>query len=96
VPGVGVGESTAPGIEDAIEAGDEHVGGMLGKSTSLTPWSISAGKVWLWAARRNMPQVVDITSAAGTPLPVASPTASSHLACREGVEVVEVPAYLPG
>src|SRR5215208_538695 len=47
---------------------------MFGTSPSLTPRSIWPSKEDPCAARRSMPQVVDITSAAGTPLPVASPT----------------------
>jgi hypothetical protein len=43
-----------------------------------------------------MPQVVDITSAAGTPLPVASPHHKPQSALREKVEVVEVSSHLSG
>ena len=74
---VGVGKPTALGIEDAIEAGDKHVGWDVGKERLVDSLSTSpAMRGQVWAASRSMPQVVDITSAAGTPLPVASPTTS--------------------
>jgi hypothetical protein len=41
-----------------------------------------------------MPQVVAITNAAGTPLPVASPRDYSQAALRKEVEVVEVTSDL--
>jgi hypothetical protein len=42
-----------------------------------------------------MPQVVDITSAAGTPLPVGVPHHQSQPILREEVEVVEISSHLP-
>ena len=52
--------------------------GMLGTSASLTRRSISPGEEEsdAWETALSMPKVVDMTSAAGTPLPVASPTTS--------------------
>ena len=54
------------------------LGGMRANNVSLTCSSTSPGEEEskAWATRCSMPQVVDITSAAGTPLPVASPTTS--------------------
>ena len=48
--------------------------GMRANNASLVRSSTSPGESRERATALNMPQVVDITSAAGTPLPVASPT----------------------
>src|SRR5215208_5548248 len=80
---VGVSEATALWVEDGVEAGYEHVGmleGMRANNVSL-PWASTSPGEEAKARETacNMPQVVDITSAAGTPLPVASPTTTPTL-----------------
>ena len=74
---VGVAQTSALGIEDGVEAGDEHVGWDVGDQGSLTRSSTSPGRVQRLGRRAlSMLRVLDITRAAGTPLPVASPTTS--------------------
>src|SRR5215211_198430 len=69
--------------------------GMRATNVSLTRSSTSFGEEEPNACETacSMPQVVAITSAAGTPLPVASPTTSPSRPSEE-VEVVEVSSYL--
>src|SRR5215211_7774091 len=71
------------------------LGGMRANNVSLTWASTLPGEEEsrARAASCNIPQVVDITNAAGIPLPVASPTTPSHT-FREKVEVVEVSSHL--
>ena len=70
--------------------------GMRANNVSLTRPSTSPGEEEskAWATACSMPQVVDITKAAGTPLPVR-PHHESHSTLREEVEVVEVSSHLP-
>ena len=70
--------------------------GMRATNVSLTWASTSPGEEEsrARAASCNIPQVVDITNAAGTPLPVASPTTSPSRPSRQEVEVVEVSSHL--
>ena len=76
--GVGVGEATALGLKDGVEAGDEHVGGDASQQRLVDPLKYLPRRRGVQGLRDrlSMPQVVDMTRAAGTPLPVASPTTS--------------------
>src|SRR5215211_1281636 len=50
------------------------LGGMSVTKASLTLLNTSPGELEAWATARSMLRALAITSAAGTPLPVASPT----------------------
>jgi hypothetical protein len=74
IPSVGVTEASALWIQESVEAGDKHIGGMRTDNASLTRLSTSPGESEDWATARSMPQVVAMTRAAGMPLSVASLT----------------------
>ena len=87
--GVGIGEATALGLKDGVEAGDEHVRGYASQQRLVDPpyylprrrgGSNACAASW-W----NIPGTVIrvITKAAGTPLPVASPTTTPSPTLRE-------------
>jgi hypothetical protein len=70
---------------------------MRANNVSLTCLSTSPGEEEskAWAASCNMPEVVAITNAAGTPRARSVPHHESQPALREEVEVVEVAPYFP-
>ena len=72
---IGVGKASALGIQDGVEAGYEHVGGMRATNVSLTRANTSPGEEEpkAWAPALSMLEVASATNAAGIPLPVASP-----------------------
>ena len=72
--GVDVAQTTPLGVEDSLEAGDEHVGGMSVTSESLTFHNTSPGELGTRATALSMLRALAITRAAGTPLLVAAPT----------------------
>jgi len=67
---------------------------MRTSNASLTCLSVSPGEEEsnACAASCNMPQVVDITSAAGTPLPIASPTTRPSRSYTILTSIVDAPS----
>ena len=78
---VGVGEVTAVKVEYGVEAGDEHVGWDVSEQGIVDPSQYIPGEEEpkAWATALSMVRALAITSAAGTPLPVASPTTTPSL-----------------
>src|ERR671911_2412336 len=94
--GVGVAQATALGVEDGVKAGDEHVGRDVGKEHLVDSLEHLG-----W---RGMALGCEAQHATGRghnercwhPLARCIPHHESEPTLREEVEVVEVPAYLPG
>jgi hypothetical protein len=66
---VSVSQASAVGVEDGVEAGGEHVGGMRASNVSLTCSSTSPGVVESKVCETacSISQVVAITRVAGSP-----------------------------
>src|ERR687890_1200097 len=96
MPGIGVAETSAVGLEDGVEAGYEHVGRDVGKEHLVDSLEHLS-----W---RDMALGCEAQHATGRghnercwhPLARCIPHHESEPTLREEVEVVEVPAYLPG
>src|SRR5215211_372241 len=79
---VGVAQGAALGVEDSVEASDEHVGRYTNQQRFVDPLEHLPWRRDLRALSGELQHAAGgghVTKAAGTPLPVASPTTSPSL-----------------
>src|ERR687893_192944 len=95
--GVGVGEVTALGVEDAIEAGDEHVGWNAGRQCLVDPPKYLAGRGGVQGLSGELQHAAGggHHKRCGDALARCVPHCKAQSALREEVEVVEVSSHLP-
>src|SRR5215207_390621 len=96
MPGIGVGEAAALGIEDGIETGDEHVGRDVGKERLID--SLEHLPRWRGAlgCKAQHPAGGGHDQSRWDALARGVSYYQTKLALRERMEVVEVSSHLSG
>src|SRR5919199_1587469 len=93
---VGVPQVTPFGVENGIEAGDEHVGGYAGNERFVDSLEHLPGRGVALGCKPQHPAGSGHHKCCWHALPRSVPHDHSQASLREEVEVVEVSSYLAG
>src|SRR3954447_22062773 len=96
MPGIGVGEAAALGIEDGVETGNEHIGRNVGKERLIDPLKHLPGRRGALGCKAQHAAGGGHDQSRWDALARCVSYYETKPTLREGMEVVEVPSHFSG